>query len=148
MFMDVDYSNILLKYKKPISNAVWHHATMDGDTRKALANNLKMLIDHYDLSQKDLESKSGVSQRTISNMVRHDSGHCPSIENVEAVARAFRLKTWQLLIPGAPLEILLNATIEKVVDNFVHSTIEGRDMITRVAHREAAIAASLDKKTG
>ena len=148
MFMDVDSSNILLKIKKPISSSVWHHSEMDGDTRKALANNLKMLIDHYDLSQKDLESKSGVSQRTISNMVRHDSGHCPSIENVEAVARAFRLKTWQLLIPNAPLEILLNTTIEKIVDNFVHSTSEGRDMITRVSNREAAIAASLDQKTG
>ena len=118
---------------------------MDGKTRKILARNVSILMKHHGHNQISLAKKAAVSQRTISNIVNPDNPHEPTLAKIDAVAQAYNLQTWHLLIPDAPLELLTNKCIEKVVGNFIHSSDAGRTMISRVSDREAEVAYEVRK---
>lgn len=113
---------------------------METDCRTALAKNLKALMDHHGYTQTKLAEKSGVSQRNISNVLNADCESSPTLETIDKLARAFHLTSWHLLLPGLQIDLLTNSRLEKVVENFTNATHEGRDMISRVSDREAAIA--------
>jgi transcriptional regulator with XRE-family HTH domain len=70
--------------------------------RQILAGNVQRLMDlSLDCkSQKALEKKSGVSQRTISNILhpeRHDMW--AQLDSVQQIADCFGLEAWRLLHP-------------------------------------------------
>jgi transcriptional regulator with XRE-family HTH domain len=113
---------------------------MDQEAKKALALNVSRLMEHHGFTQEGMAKKTGVSQRSISNLISIDSPHSPKLKTIEDVAQAFNLQTWHLLLPDAPIDMLLNSSIEKVVSNYASASQEGRDMINRVSDREAAIA--------
>jgi transcriptional regulator with XRE-family HTH domain len=113
---------------------------MDQEAKKALALNVSRLMEHHGLTQEGMAKKAGVSQRSISNLIFISSPHSPKLKTIEDVAKAFNLQTWHLLLPDAPIDLLLNSSIEKVVSNYASASKEGRDMINRVSDREAAIA--------
>jgi transcriptional regulator with XRE-family HTH domain len=121
---------------------------MDLETKKTLADNVKRLMDHHQLTQTSLAKKAGVSQRNVSNLIKAESPHSPTLKTVEDIAKVFKLQTWHLLLPGAPIDLLINTCIEKVVFNYATASKEGRDMINRVSDREAAIASQgqVDKR--
>lgn len=123
-----------------ISSLLLQSTGMDKNSREAIANNVKRLMDHHGHNQTALAKKSGVSQRTISNVIRPDSAGSLTLESMDAIARAYGLQTWHIMLPNAPLELLVNSSLEKLVDNYMYATREGRDMITRVSAREAEIA--------
>lgn len=70
--------------------------------RHVLAHNLRALMaKNPNLNtQKKLEKKSGISQTSVSQMLRPDNptAQSPKLTQVEKVARAFGLATWQLLL--------------------------------------------------
>ncbi len=111
---------------------------MDKQAREILAKNIKRLMDHNNprLTQTDLAKKSGVSQRTISNLLRPDAEISPTLANVEAVAQSFGLALWHLLVPDLPDDLLTSRSIEKVLDCYKEATSEGRATIERIAQGE------------
>jgi hypothetical protein len=92
-------------YKQHFARRLSYSAVMDKKTaRQALASNLKRLMrttPWLNTGQK-IEAKSAnrVRQRTVSNMTRADQkeANSPTLDNIEEVARAFKLEAWQLLL--------------------------------------------------
>ena len=103
------------------------------ETTKKLAINLKILMDHRGDNQTDLAKRAGVSQKTISNMLNPEDDKSPNLKKVSLVARAYGLQTWHLLYPDAPIDILINTDIEKLVSNYINTDQNSRKAISQVA---------------
>lgn len=105
-------------------------------TRETLARNMHFLMERGDLKQTALAKKSGVGQRTISNMLNPD-GPSPALSSVTAVANAFGLTEWDLIRPNLISEIESNVNIKDLMEAFEQATPEGKQHIIRIAEREA-----------
>ena len=105
--------------------------------RTTLSRNLQALMAENGLTQNQLSKKSGVSQRTISNMLDPD-GPNPQLDNVDKVASAFGLDGWHLIMPNLIEDLTDGSSItSRVLHNLRHSSREGKEHILRVAEREA-----------
>lgn len=100
---------------------------------KNFAKNLVFLRKHYGHTQMYIAEKTGILQRTISNMEDPGDDYSPGLDFVSEIAKFYNLQTWHMLLPNPPPEILLNTSIEKLVDNYVHMNKEERDAWARVA---------------
>jgi transcriptional regulator with XRE-family HTH domain len=107
------------------------------DEAKNFAKNLHLLMQHHGDTQWSLANKSGVSQKTISNMLNPGDSSSPNLANVALIAKAYKLKTWHLLFPNAPLDILINTSIEKLVEYYACADEETRDAWAKVAELSA-----------
>lgn len=105
-------------------------------TRVTLARNLRTLMDKANWSQRDLEARSGVSQRQISNILT-ESTSC-SVETAEALGRAFGLTGWQLLLPDMPMNGLRMRGVEQLLSTYMLTDEETRDFIDTIVKRELA----------
>jgi transcriptional regulator with XRE-family HTH domain len=86
-------------------------------------------------TQTDLAKRSGVSQKTISNMLGERGAS--SIENVDAVARAFGMDCWQLLLPGMVDAAGRSRDLGRLKRAWDVLEEDGREHVMRVAEREA-----------
>ncbi len=120
---------------------------MDRKTLNTLAQNIRMLMKHYQQSQEALAKKTGISQKTICNMINPGATKKgPAIDNVTAIAKAYGLETWHLLVPNQPIETLLSKSIEKLIDNYTLVSNEGRQNLDRISEREVHYC-SIEQKT-
>ena len=110
---------------------------MDENTKEILSNNLKLLMKNKKCTQVVLHQKSGVDQKTISNIINPDATkNGPTLVNITAVANAFGLETWHLLIKDLPIDVLLSKSLEKMVHNYVTIDKSGRENLERIAKNE------------
>lgn len=84
--------------------------------RKTLAQNIEALRKHRGWTQLQLEAKSGVSQSHISNIVRGEND--ASTAKIDAIAEAFGIPAWLLLVPELPIEVLDSPEIPHLVDRY------------------------------
>lgn len=103
-------------------------------TRETLARNLAALMGEMHWNQVELSKRSGVSQRQISNILRRETG-C-SIEHADALARAFGLQGWHLIMPTLRKDLEAGA-ISLLIDRYAAASAEGRSAIDRVAELES-----------
>jgi len=103
-------------------------------TRETLARNLLALMDQAGWNQVELSRRSGVSQRQISNILRQQSG-C-SVEHADALARAFGLSGWHLIMPTLRKDVQAGA-VALLIDRYAQASVEGRSAIDRVAELES-----------
>jgi transcriptional regulator with XRE-family HTH domain len=108
-------------------------------TRETLARNLRALMDEAKWNQVELSKRSGISQRQISNILRQETG-C-SIEHADAIAKAFGLQGWHLIMPTLRREIETGA-LARLVDRYAQASVEGRAAIDRVAELESRYSAN------
>jgi transcriptional regulator with XRE-family HTH domain len=128
---------MITQTRKQIARPVPHRGYMAVKrpaTRETLARNLSALMDQAGWNQVDLSRRSGVSQRQISNILRQQSG-C-SVEHADALARAFGLSGWQLIMPTLRKELQAGA-IALLIDRYAQASAEGRSAIDRVAELES-----------
>jgi transcriptional regulator with XRE-family HTH domain len=104
-------------------------------TTEAVAKNLRRLMDAHKMTQPTLAKKAGVAQRTISNIL--NATNEPGIEKINKIARVFGLHGWQLQMPNLPDDMLTDGRVTRVIDALTRATPEGREMIERLAEREA-----------
>jgi transcriptional regulator with XRE-family HTH domain len=90
----------------------------------------------HGFTQVVLARKAGISQRTISNLLNPES-HSPTLESVDAAAAAFGLEGWHLIMPGLLDDLENSGRIAALVEAYVQSSPDGRDLIQKVAEREA-----------
>lgn len=110
---------------------------MDHTTLTNLSKNITLLMGHHKHSQEKLAIKAGISQRTICNMLTPGATlKGPNIENIAAVAAAYNLEVWHLLIPNQPIEVLLNKSIETLVHNYNAVDKGGRQNLERISEKE------------
>jgi transcriptional regulator with XRE-family HTH domain len=96
---------------------------------------VRALLDMREWSEYDLAKASGVAQKTINNILNRRS--VCGIETADSLAAAFGLKGWQLLIPDLPDDVLNSPALGKLVEDWAHSSTEGREHVNRVAEKEA-----------
>lgn len=85
--------------------------------RAVLAANLIALMDKRGWTQKQLEAKSGVSQRHISSL-RRGTADCTT-EILDALGTAFGIEGWLLLVPGLPVEMLDSPEVPMLVQRYI-----------------------------
>ena len=103
-------------------------------TRETLARNLRLLMSEAGWNQVELSKRSGVSQRQISNILSSNTG-C-SVEHADALARAFGLQGWHLIMPALRKELQAGAVV-LLIDRYAQASTEGRSAIDRVAELES-----------
>ena len=113
---------------------------MDGKTRAALAANVRTLMAAVGWSQVELSRRSGVAQRTISNLLRPETGST-TVETVTALAGAFGVEPWALLVPGLPPDVAQSPALRILIDNYLHAGPQGRRALDRIGELEAAHSA-------
>lgn len=89
------------------------------------------------MGQSELSRRSGVSQKSISNILNPETAQVPSIETAEKLAKPFGLEGWHLIMPNLPEDLISSPSIEKLFTSYISSSEEGRKMIDAVAQREA-----------
>lgn len=104
--------------------------------RESLIRNLRYLMTKEGLSEEELAKKAGVAQKTINNMLNQK--HSPKLETVEAVAHAFGLEGWHLIMPNLPSELIESQTIAQLYENYRAASAKGRELIDLIAEREAS----------
>lgn len=124
------------KNKQNFTNAKIYAAGMN-DEAKNLARNLRRLMEFFKVNQKEVAAKAGVSQKTISNMLNPGDEKSPQLSVIEKVAKSFGVKTWHLLLPNCPDELLLNHTIERLVENYMINDATGRNATLSVSEIRA-----------
>lgn len=100
---------------------------------KILSKNLRKLMDYYGDTQAILERRSGVSQKTISNMLNPGDERSPNLNNVALIAAAYKMKTWHLLIPDAPLDVLSSKSVETLINHYMYIDKEGKKSVLLVS---------------
>jgi transcriptional regulator with XRE-family HTH domain len=119
--------------------SAWHYPasvpTTKLTTMAAVARNLRTLMEREAMTQLKLAKKSGVSQRTISNVLTES--HEPGVETVDQLAKVFKLEGWQLQMPDLPPELLGSDLVDRTVGALVQASPKGREMIADLAEREA-----------
>lgn len=113
-------------------NTIWG---MKRDTRQVVIDNINMLLEVSGDSQHDLAKRLGWKQSTISNML--SGRHHISIERADAIAQAYGLEGWHLLLRGLPRDLHESETISALFANYLKSSSMGRTNINRVAEMEA-----------
>lgn len=129
---------MLLTFQKQSSSPCSYDSCMAKGTpelRKVVADNLRALMDKRDWSQETLGLKARVSQRHISNMLNRKTS--ASFETLNAVAAAFGIPGWLLMIANLQVDLLDSQRIPLLVDRFRLSGPDGKDLIERLADREA-----------
>jgi transcriptional regulator with XRE-family HTH domain len=109
-------------------------------TREVFIANTKMLMELAGDSQHALAKKSGLRQSTLSNML--SGRHNIAVENAEAVAKVYGLEGWHLLLRNLPKDLRETKSISKLVKGYLASSAEGRELIGRIAEREAVYEGS------
>jgi len=110
-------------------------------TQKIIAKNLKKLIDKHQLTQSLLAKKTGVSQKTISNILNPNYDGNVTTQSVEKIAKHFGLQTYEMMIPNFPIDEP-STGIEKVISCYASSSTTGRENIKRVAELEVRYSLS------
>lgn len=98
-------------------------------------------MERHGYTQKGLADRAGVSQRTISNLLDPEK-HSPTLESVDAVAAAFGLEGWHLIIPTLVDDLEGDTSIASMVKAYMRSSQNGKRHILRVAEREAEYQAT------
>jgi len=110
---------------------------MTKTTHITIANNVKRLMEHKNgMTQAQLASKTGLSQKTISNVLKPGSVRSITTETIDQLSKFFNLEPYHLLIPNLPIEELLNRRIEKIVECYAKTNQAGREKIQRIAENE------------
>lgn len=108
-------------------------------TAEYLARNLAHLMEITGWSAKEVSKRSGVSPRMVSYMLTME--RVASIEIAEDVARAFNLEGWHMIMPNLPADLEQSKALRKLVDDYIESSDDGKEMIARIAEREAKYGA-------
>lgn len=113
------------------------------NSKQTLAKNVSAHMRRAGHTQASLAKETGVSQRTIGNVV--NVGYTKSgstLCNIEKIADVYQVEPWMLLLeelPDTPNDI---RSLERLVKIFCLSSGDDRDLILRISERTAAYANS------
>lgn len=111
--------------------------------KDTIVDNVKRLIEYHfaengkQPSQTTIGKKLGISQRSVSYLFDENSTiESIRTDTIEKISSYFGLEPYHLLIPDLPIEELTSKRIEKMVENYIQSPIDGRENIVRIAENE------------
>jgi len=111
-------------------------------TRDVVIANIRELMIVHDDTTYALAKRSGLAQSSIMNIL--SGRHKISVENADAIAAAYGLEGWHLLLRDLPNDLRGSPAISRLVNAYIHSKPEGRQYIDSVAERESKYADNSD----
>ena len=105
------------------------------DTQSVVLANLRMLRERRGDTIRDIAHRSGVPRSTVERIFSGKSEI--TINNAGALAAAYGLEGWHLLMKRLPEDLEQTKSIARLYKAYFASTREGREHITMVADREA-----------
>ena len=72
-------------------------------------------------NRKAIKTASGVSERAVGYILQEDGGN-PTLAHLEALAGAYHLEVWELLMPGLDVEKVVTKISPQ--EHQLHKTIE------------------------
>ncbi len=139
MIKNIHTQSLVNNYYKNKQNCTTedvYDSTMSKDA-EYIANNVRRLMKYHGDNQMALSTKSGVAQKTISNIINQRAKGGPNFDAVSAIARAYKLETWHLIKGDLPDDLLSNKVLEKLIENFVNSDDTTRKAIMAVSEISA-----------
>jgi transcriptional regulator with XRE-family HTH domain len=94
-----------------------------------------MLMREWPMTIDDLAKKSGVTKRMIQYVLNKE--RVPSIDVAAALAGAFSINGWQLLVPNLKSELARCGQLEKLVQNYQRANPDAQRYLDGVAERES-----------
>lgn len=116
---------------------LFHHGNVKQkrpQVRAILSANLRALKERRDWTQTELANKAKISQRYVSSVLNQEQA--PTTEIVDALASAFGLPGWVLLIPDIPIELLDSPDIPLLLQHYLGAGPDGRGLLDKLAERE------------
>lgn len=110
---------------------------MTNATRAYLARNVAWLRRRAGWSQTELARKAGVSQSSIDNLEDEAAGS-PRLETIVAVAGAFKVPHWMLLMYHQDMATLVDERLPHIVETFQELPESSRAHIAYESTREHA----------
>ena len=107
-------------------------AVMRPSAREVLRQYLVRVIEVNDWSQTEAEKHLGIAQKTVSNLTR--GIYDPKLSTGETVARNLGYELWQILAGATG-----DPNIGTLIQHYLNSSPEGKEMILRTAEREAKL---------
>lgn len=107
------------------------------DYSKVLAANLTWLLKHHSMEIGQLESRSGVSRRTIQDLRTSAN---PRLETLIALGNVFKLSPLDLLDPNLPQRSATFDSAKRLLHIYEATSTEGREILDsamKVAERMA-----------
>jgi transcriptional regulator with XRE-family HTH domain len=95
-----------------------------------VAENTRSLIESTGHSSPEIAVRSGLDRKTLNNVINERRN--VRIESVAAIANAFGLEAWQLLIPNLGAQAY-RRDILNLIRDFIESDDDGRHSIVEVA---------------
>jgi transcriptional regulator with XRE-family HTH domain len=101
------------------------------EPRQTLARSLRFLMTKTGMSEADVSKASGVSKKSINNML--NARHAPNLDHVDEVARVFGLNLWHMIMNGLPDELVASRKLDELISHYGQADEHGRESIDRVA---------------
>ena len=108
------------------------------NTRTAIGHKVRLLRTLRGWDQTALGKRARVSQKHISNI--ENGVVSPSLDIIEKVATGLDVPAWALISPDLPLELLQSPRLAKLVQIYASLPDDGRDILDKIAEREAHFA--------
>jgi transcriptional regulator with XRE-family HTH domain len=123
---------------------------MESNPTLALADNVRRLMADTGLSQEGLAKRAGISQRAVGYLVnyRDAQDRHPTTQTIAAIALAFDLEVWQLMMPNLPFELVRSKRLARLIENYVDAPESGRAQVERIAESEVRYAVAESALTG
>lgn len=114
------------------AQSVRYRSMLPTSIKAVLAQNLNSLMKQHPLLKDrfSLEKRSGVSARTIGSM-KSGKGN-PTLENIDAVARAYKLTPAEILSPSLKEQLAVPVKILAVAREIVSLPEEKQDLLLRI----------------
>jgi transcriptional regulator with XRE-family HTH domain len=109
-------------------------------TIPALAENVRALMQKKNWTQQELAKKSGLSQKTISNVLNQKSS--TTIGTLDRLGYAFGISPWSLLMKYEDPQDITDGVLPEWVSLFSSSARESREFLIGVARRESKLERS------
>jgi transcriptional regulator with XRE-family HTH domain len=133
---DIPVTSQAVDAGKPIAIPGTVRAMSCDPIRAVVARNLKLLMDSAKVRQQKLAERSGVSQSSISAILRQEQA--ASVDTLSAIAQALGVPAWLLTWPDLPTADA--EVVTTLLRLWQGSAPEGREYILATAKREHARA--------
>lgn len=105
--------------------------TSKKSAKDILAANLRMLMNTAKHSEAALAKLAGVDPTTINNILNRNNA--AKIDSVQAVAKAYGLDTWKLLVENMAEAVGHNGELGTIISAYAKTDETGRHSILKVA---------------
>lgn len=105
------------------------------NTERNFQINLRTLKRLFRVSSKEIARRSGISERMVDYLLAGERS--PTEETANSVGMVFGVNGWMMLYPNLTADLIKRGRLEKLIAAYGLASDEGKDLIEKIAEREA-----------